>query len=77
MLVVNYEQILRAVFSCFHGQKPYIFIFYIVGFEIQNTKVKKNLKRFGKYFFGVKNVFFRASCFGFIIKGHVQGPQIP
>jgi hypothetical protein len=25
MLVVNYEQFLRAVFSCFHGQ---IFVFF-------------------------------------------------
>jgi hypothetical protein len=31
MLVVNYEQLLRAVFSCFHGQKFDFFFFFNLG----------------------------------------------
>jgi hypothetical protein len=34
-----------------------------------DTKVKKNIQKFGKYFWGIKNCFFRASCFGFRVKG--------
>ena len=30
---------------------------------------KKFFKKFGKYFWGVKNWFFRASCFGYRVKG--------
>ena len=38
--------------------------------KLLNTKVEKIKKKFGKYFWGVKNVlFFRASCSGFRVKG--------
>ena len=60
LLVVNYEQLLRAVFSCFHGQ-----IFFLNFFlhcrvrtkKLLNTKVNFFFIEFGKYFFGVK-IFF-------------------
>ena len=29
MLVVNYEQLLRAIFSCFHGQKLNFLNFFL------------------------------------------------
>jgi glycopeptide antibiotics resistance protein len=35
--------------------------------KLLDSKVKK--KKCGKYFFGLKIVFFRASYFGFIVKG--------
>jgi hypothetical protein len=59
LLVVNYEQLLRAVFSCFHGQN---FIFYFLHCRVRtekllDTKVKKKIKKFGKYFRGLKIVF--------------------
>ena len=73
LLVVNYEQLLRPVFSCFYGQKFNLFKHFLhcrVGTKkLLVTKVKKKIKKFGKYFFGVKNCFFRANCFGFRVKG--------
>ena len=32
--------------------------------KLLNKKVKKIEKKFGRIFFGLKTVFFRASCFG-------------
>jgi hypothetical protein len=62
MLVVNYEQLLRAVFSCFHGQKLN-FLKIVLHCRVRtkkllDKKVKKFLKKFGKNFLGVKNWFF-------------------
>jgi hypothetical protein len=73
MLVVNYEQLLRDVFSCFHGQK-FNFSKQFLHCRVRtkkllDTKVEKMLKEFWNYFWGVKNCFFRASCFGFIVQG--------
>ena len=39
MLVVNYEQLLRAVFSCFHGQKSQKI--YILGSALKNCLIQK------------------------------------
>jgi hypothetical protein len=69
---VNYEQLLRAVFSYFHSQRLKFFFFYIVGSalkELLDTKVKMFKKKFVKYFLGLKTGFLRASCFGFYSKG--------
>ena len=61
MLVVNYEQLLRAVFSCFHGQKLNFFNFFlhcrVRTKKLLDTKVKISLEKFGKYFGEVKNCF--------------------
>jgi hypothetical protein len=60
MLVVNYEQLLRAVFSCFHGQKLNILNSFlhcrVRTKKLLDTKVKIN--KFGKYFWGVKKCIF-------------------
>ena len=68
---MNSEQLLRAVFSCFHVQKLNFLNFFlhcrVRTKKLLDTKVKN--KKIGKYFGGVKNCFFRASCFGFIVKG--------
>jgi hypothetical protein len=45
LLVVNYEQLLRAVFSCFHGQN-YFFLFFFLHCractkKLLDTKVEK------------------------------------
>jgi hypothetical protein len=38
--------------------------------KLLDTKVKKKIQKNWKvFFFGLKLVFFRASCFGFIVKG--------
>ena len=60
---MNYELLLRAVFSCFHGQKFNLNSFYIVASELKScyldTKVKKVFKKFGRYCGeGVNNCFF-------------------
>ena len=68
MLVVNYEQLLRAVFSCFRGHFFYLHC-RVRTKKLLDTKVRKKNKKFGKYFWGFKNWFFKASCFGFILKG--------
>ena len=61
MLVVNYEQLLRTVFSCFHGQKLNFLQFFlhcrVRTKKLLDTKVKKNSKKIWKYFWGVKIVF--------------------
>jgi hypothetical protein len=62
MLVVNYEQLLRAVFSCFHGQKSN-FLKIVLHCRVHtkkllDKKVKFKINKFGKYFGGVKNCFF-------------------
>ena len=60
MLFVNYEQLLKAVFSCFHGQKFNFnnFIHFRVRTKkLLDTKVKKKIKKIGKYFWGFKNWF--------------------
>jgi hypothetical protein len=74
LLVVNYEQLLRAVFfSYFLGQKfNFSFSFYIVGSALKSCLIQK-WKRFflnlGNIFGGLKTGFFRASCFGYRVKG--------
>jgi hypothetical protein len=72
-MVVNYEQLLRAVFSYFHGQK-FDFLFFlhcsIRTKKLLKIKVLKKVKNFGKYFFAlIKNWFFRVACFGYRVKG--------
>ena len=62
-MVVNYEQLLRAVFSCFHGQKlNFLQLFLhcrVRTKKLLDTKVKKIKTKIVKYFFGgVKNCFF-------------------
>jgi hypothetical protein len=72
MLVVNYEQLFRAVFSCFHGQKlRFLFFlhFRVRTKRLLDTKVKFFFKNLESIFGGLKIVFFRASCFGFRVKG--------
>jgi hypothetical protein len=56
---VNYEQLFRAVFSCFCGQKLNLKKIQcrVRSTKLLDTKVKKILKRFGKYFWGNKKVF--------------------
>ena len=47
------------------------FFFYIV-VSASKSCLNKNFKlkkKIGKYFFWIKNYFFRASCFGFRVKG--------
>jgi hypothetical protein len=46
-----------------------LIFFYIVGSALLDTKVNFFFQKFGKYFWGVKKWFVRASCFGFIVKG--------
>ena len=48
-LVVNYDQLLKAVFSWFHEQE---FNFL----KLLKIKVLRKLKNFGKFFFGLKTV---------------------
>jgi hypothetical protein len=54
MLVVNYEQLLRAVFSCFHGQKlnfsNFLLHCWVCTKKLLDTKV--NLKKNWKVFLG-------------------------
>jgi hypothetical protein len=70
---VNYKQLFRAFFSCFHGQKLKFKIYFLhCGVRTKrllDTKVKKFLKKLGSIFWGKKIVFFRTSCFGFRAKG--------
>ena len=41
-LAMNYELLLRAVFSCFHGQKfNFLFFFYIVASELKSCLIQK------------------------------------
>ena len=48
----DYEQLLRAVFSCFHGQK-FIFLFFLHS-SVHTKKLKKTLKKKHRtYFFGL------------------------
>ena len=74
MLVVNYEQLLRVDFSCFHGQKlkkiKKNLHCRVCTKKLLDTKVKLFFLNLGSIFGGVKNwVFFRASCFGYRVKG--------
>ena len=59
---MNYEQLLRAVFSCFHGQK-FNFSDFILHCRVRpekllDTKVMKILKKLGSIFGGFKIDFF-------------------
>jgi hypothetical protein len=71
--VMNYEQLLRAVFSCFHGQKIEFLIFFlhfrVCTKKLLDTKVKLKKKKLGSILWGLKTGFFRASCFGYRVKG--------
>jgi hypothetical protein len=55
---VNYEQIFWAVFSCFHGQKFNILIFFlhcrVRTKKLLHTKVKKKSKNSGSICFELK-----------------------
>jgi hypothetical protein len=64
-MVVNYEQL----FSCFHRQKLIIFFLHcrVRTEKLLDTKAKK--KKLGSIFWGLRFGFFRASCFGFRVKG--------
>ena len=69
---MNYEQLFRAVFFMFSWAK--IKFKKKIHCRVRNqkllhTKVKKNLKKFGRIFLSKKLVFFRASCFGYRVKG--------
>jgi hypothetical protein len=66
MLVMNYEQLLRAVFSRLHGQK---FSFIYIYCRVRTKKLFDIKVFFFCIFGGLKIVFSRASCFGFIVKG--------
>ena len=64
MLVVNYEQLLRAVFSCFHGQKLN-FLKIVLHCRVRTKKLldkkvkfKKKKRNLGSISGGVKNWFF-------------------
>ena len=60
MLVVNYEQLLRAVFSCFHGQKLILDVFFTFRVrtkKLLDTKVKFFLKIWEVFLGGLKFVF--------------------
>jgi hypothetical protein len=54
--VVNYEQLLRAVFSCFHGQKlnlkNNVLHCRVRTKNLLDTKVKKKKKKKWKVFLG-------------------------
>ena len=71
---MNSEQLFRAVFSCFHGQK---FILKTKNLhcrvrtkKLLDTKVIFFFFKLGRNFLELKTgVFFRASCFGFRVKG--------
>ena len=58
---MHYEQLLRTVFSCFHGQKLNVFKKFlhcrVRNKKLLDTKVKTFYKKLGKYFGGVK-IFF-------------------
>ena len=67
-IILNYEQLFSSVFSTFHGQKL-IFLNLFLHCSVRtkkllNKKVKKLEKNLESIFFGFKNCFFRASCFG-------------
>ena len=58
-LVVNSEQLFRAVFSCFHGQKLNFFLHCRVRTKkLLNKKLIFFFLKFGKIFFLIKNWFF-------------------
>ena len=71
--VLNYEQPFSLVFSTFHGQNFFLnFFIYILASSLKSClieKLKKFEKNLGSIFFGLKIVFFRASCFGYYSKG--------
>ena len=56
-MVVNYEQLFRAVFSCFHGQK-FKFSKKNLHWRVRTKKLLHTKVKFGKNFFLVKNWFF-------------------
>ena len=61
MLVVNYEQLLRAVFTCFHGQKlilkKIVLHCRVRTKKLLDTKVNFFLLNLGSIFGGLKDVF--------------------
>ena len=76
---MSHEKILavRSQIRLYKSFNPILYLNFSIFFlhcrvgtkKLLDTKVKKNYKKIGKYFIGVKNCFFRASCFGFIVKG--------
>jgi hypothetical protein len=59
---------LAPFFQLFMGKKLFFWnFFYIEASALKSCLIKKEKKiekKFGRIFFGLKTVFFRASCFG-------------